>query len=85
MRRTACSLLVLLCLLIGLVMPVFAEQEPQPLSETMESTEQETEPETVVQKVGGDGWIGLVIIAGVLTVLLAGAMIFRSISRRGRY
>ncbi len=46
MRRTACSLLVLLCLLIGLVMPVFAEQEPQPLSETMELTEQATEPET---------------------------------------
>ena len=43
MRRTACSLLVLFCLLIGLIGPVFAEQEPQPLSETTESIGQPTE------------------------------------------
>lgn len=53
--------------------------------ETTEEPTEETEPIDPVRKVGGDGWIGLVIIAGVLTVLLAGAMIFRSVSRRGRY
>ena len=53
--------------------------------ETTEEPTEETEPMDPVRKVGGDGWIGLVIIAGVLTVLLAGAMIFRSVSRRGRY
>lgn len=52
---------------------------------TTEEPTEETEPTDPVRKVGGDGWIGLVIIAGVLTMLLAGAMIFRSVSRRGRY
>ena len=52
---------------------------------TLEEPTEETEPMDPVKKVGGDGWIGLVIIAGVLTVLLAGAMIFRSVSRRGRF
>lgn len=58
--------------------------EPTTEATTEEPTE-ETEPAVPVRKVGGDGWIGLVIIAGVLTMLLAGAMIFRSVSRRGRY
>ena len=53
--------------------------------ETTQETTEETEPVDPVRKVGGDGWIGMVIVAGVLTMLLAGAMIFRSISRRGRY
>ena len=54
-------------------------------TETVETTE-ETEPETVAEKVGGDGWIGMVMIAGVLTFLLSGAMIFRSVSHKnGRY
>ena len=51
--------------------------------ETTEETTEETEPGNPVEKVGGDGWIGMVIIAGVLTMLLAGAMIFRGMSRRG--
>ena len=51
--------------------------------ETTEETTEETEPVNPVEKVGGDGWIGMVIIAGVLTMLLAGAMIFRGMSRRG--
>ena len=50
--------------------------------ETVEATE-ETEPETVVEKVGGDGWIGMVMIAAVITFLLSGAMIFRSLSHKG--
>ncbi len=56
--------------------------------ETVETTfvleleEEETAPEAVVEKVGGS-WIGMVMIAGVLTFLIAGAMIFRSISRKG--
>lgn len=53
--------------------------------ETTEAATEETEPVDPIQKVGGDGWIGIVIIAGVLTMLLAGAMIFRGVSRRGRY
>ena len=32
----------------------------------------------------GDSWIGLVMIVGVITMLLAGTMIFRG-SRRNRY
>lgn len=42
-----------------------------------------TEPQTVVQKVGGSGWIGMVIVAAVLTLLLIGALIFRSSSHKG--
>lgn len=53
--------------------------------ETIVETTEETGPADPVKKVGGDGWIGMVIVAGVLTMLLAGAMIFRGISRRGRY
>ena len=53
--------------------------------ETTEETTEATEPVNPVEKVGGDGWIGMVIIAGVLTMLLAGAMIFRGVSRKGRY
>ena len=48
-----------------------------------EETTEETKPATVAEKVGGDGWIGMVMIAGVLTFLLAGTMIFRSISHKG--
>ena len=68
------------------------EETTVPTTEAVETTEatevteeetEETEPRTVAEKVGGDGWIGMVIVAGVLTFLLAGAMIFRSISRKG--
>ena len=61
------------------------ETTEETTQETTEETTVETEPMDPVKKVGGDGWIGMVIVAGVLTMLLAGAMIFRSISRRGRY
>lgn len=62
-------------------------QEPTEASteDTFQLTEptEETEP-VVVEKKGGSSWIGLVMIAGVLTFLIAGAMIFRS-AKRGRY
>ena len=61
------------------------ETTEETTQETTEETTEETEPMDPVKKVGGDGWIGMVIVAGVLTMLLAGAMIFRSVSRRGRY
>ena len=48
--------------------------------------EEETVPVDPVEKAGSKSWIGLVMIAGVLTFLVSGAMIFRSVSRRsGRY
>ena len=43
-----------------------------------------TEP-PVEEKIESRSWIGLVLIAGVLTFLLVGALIFRIVSRRGRY
>lgn len=60
-----------------------------PTTEATEDTFQLTEAteETVpaeVEKKSGSAWIGLVMIAGVLTFLIAGAMIFRS-TKRGRY
>lgn len=45
----------------------------------------QTEPPEVEEKIESKSWIGLVMIAGVLTFLLAGAMIVRGISRKGRY
>ena len=51
-----------------------------------EATEPVEEEEPVQKKsfLSGGSWVGLVMIAGVITVLLAGAMIFRG-SRRNRY
>lgn len=51
-----------------------------------EATEPAQEEEPVQKKsfLSGGSWVGLVMIAGVITVLLAGAMIFRG-SRRNRY
>lgn len=45
-----------------------------------------TEPVPQQREVGGDGWIGLVIVALMLTVLLAGGLIFHIVSNgRNRY
>ena len=45
-----------------------------------------TEPEPELREtVESKSWIGLVLIAGVLTFLLIGALIFRGMSRRNRY
>lgn len=49
-----------------------------------EPTEPEEEEEKKIPFLSGNSWIGLVMIAGVLTALLAGAMIFKG-SRRNRY
>ena len=47
---------------------------------------EQTEPEPdIPPKMESKSWIGLVLIAGVLTFLLAGALIVRGISRKGRY
>jgi len=43
----------------------------------------ETEPQTPVEKVGSDGWIGMVLIAGVLTFLIIGALVFKLLSGKG--
>lgn len=62
--------------------------EAPPTTQPAETTQatQQTEPKTVVQKVGGDGWIGMVLIAAVLTLLLIGALIVRSNGHKdGKY
>lgn len=56
--------------------------------EVVETTELElftepTEEEEPVKKLKSNSWIGLVMIGGVLTFLISGAMIFRSVSKRG--
>lgn len=59
-------------------------------TEAVETTEWDlfTEPaeaeESAEEKIANNSWIGIVMIAGVLTFLIAGAMIFRSVSRKNR-
>ena len=55
-------------------------------TEATEATElpEETEPAPKKSSLSGGSWMGLVMIAGVITFLLAGAMIFRG-SKRNRY
>ena len=67
---------------------VILETEPAQsiASETMEPLDLAHETEPVIEEtVKSRSWIGLVMIAGVLTFLLAGALIFRIMSRKGRY
>lgn len=57
-------------------------------TEAVETTEatlftDPTEEEAPVKKLKSNSWIGLVMIGGVLTFLISGAMIFRSVSKRG--
>ncbi len=68
------------------------QPQTEPATEAAEETqaptltlhfEEETEPAAVAEEVESKSWIGMVMIAGVLTFLLAGAMIFRSVSRKG--
>ena len=69
------------------------EAPTEAIVETVPVTAPPVEPETLpqetvpapVQKEESKSWIGLVMIAGTLTFLLAGAMIFRSVSRKDRY
>ena len=65
--------------------PVMAQEEETP-AETEPELDLLAETEPVAKKeIESKSWIGLVMIAGVLTFLLAGAMIFRSVSRKKRY
>ena len=36
-----------------------------------------------MEQVGGNGWIGVVMVAAVLTFLLVGALIFRGMRHKG--
>ena len=47
--------------------------------------EEDTQPQTIEEQVESNGWIGMVLVAGVLTFLIVGALIFRVASRKGRY
>lgn len=58
------------------------EPETQPTEAETEPTE-ETEPAVPAEDLGGKSWIGIVMIAGVITFLLSGAMIFRSATKKG--
>lgn len=65
------------------------EEETEAPAETEAPTEPETEAtepmglEEAAQTLEGKSWIGLVMIAGVLTFLIAGAMIFRAATKKG--
>lgn len=59
-------------------------QEPETTEAALDLT-QPTEPESIVEKKSSSGWMGLVMIAGALTFLIAGALIFRSTTKGGRY
>ena len=59
------------------------EAEPQPQTEEAQFQPMaQTEPEES-EGLAGKSWIGIVLIAGVITFLLAGAMIFRSATKKG--
>lgn len=60
--------------------PTTAEPETTEWDLFTEPTEAEESPK---EKLGSNSWIGIVMIAGVLTFLLAGAMIFRSVKHKG--
>ena len=60
-------------------------------AETTEAEEPSTEPEVTEPLpedpgfLEGKSWVGIVLIAGVLTLLIAGALIFRATNRGGKY
>lgn len=60
------------------------EAETEATEMTLFEEEPEPTEEPLVKKPRSSSWMGLVMIVGVITFLLAGAMIFRS-SRRDRY
>ena len=63
--------------------------EPETQAPTQAPAETEDapteEPSEEEDFLAGKSWIGIVIIAGVLTVLIAGALIFRTSGRGGKY
>ena len=52
---------------------------------TEAATTETTEPDAEEKKKESKGWIGIAMVAGVLTMLLAGAMIVRGIGRRNQF
>lgn len=63
-------------------------EPPATQPETTAVTAATTVPQetTVAEQIGGQGWIGVVLIAAVLTLLLVGALIFRgNRNKNGRY
>lgn len=75
--------------------PILATEAPQEPAWTPMETQAPAESKPVIvvtdpaprqREVGGDGWIGLVIVAAVLTLLLVGALVFRiATHQKGRY
>lgn len=63
--------------------PTQAPTTPAPTVSTTEPPTMPTIEPLPERKVGGDGWIGLAIIGGVLSVLLLGILIYRIASHRG--
>ena len=63
-----------------------AETTVETTQETTEAaTTETTEPDAEEKKKESKGWIGIAMVAGVLTMLLAGAMIVRGIGRRNQF
>lgn len=50
---------------------------------TVPETQAETTEPTMVEQVGGSGWIGVVIVVAVLTLLLIGALTVRGMRHKG--
>lgn len=69
--------------------PETTEEPAVPTTEVPETTQwdlftEPTAPEPIEEDLSSKSWIGMVLIAGVLTFLLIGALIFRVISHRNR-
>ena len=71
------ALVLALVLCLGTMAACAAAPAPAP-------TEEETVPDEARPE-GSSGWIGLMIVGIVLTVLAVGGLIFRKSTRRGRY
>ena len=65
--------------------PTTQATEPPTQSQTEPFTfpTEPTKDPTMVEKVGGNGWIGMVLVAAVMTFLLIGALIVRGASHKG--
>lgn len=66
--------------------PTTMETTAETTEETTEAaTTETTEPVQEEKKGDSKGWIGIAMVAGVLTMLLAGAMIVRGVGRRNQF
>jgi len=59
------------------------ETEPRPTREETRPVWQEELPEEEPDELAGKSWIGIVMIAGVITFLILGALIFRGATKKG--